>query len=97
MDLDHLKQLVETAIAECELLNDLGPRYAELEAYVFGHADARPVPMILTCPSCSERHIEGALAAKSHHTHACQSCVMVWRPAIVPTCGVRFLPGFKDP
>lgn len=56
-----------------------------------------PIPMILTCPSCSKRHIdEGEFATKPHHTHACQHCGMVWRPAIVPTVGVRFLPGFKN-
>ena len=33
---------------------------------------------------------------KSHHTHACQTCGMVWRPAIIATVGVQFLPGFKD-
>ncbi len=56
-----------------------------------------PIPMLLWCPECSERHIdEGAFATKSHHTHACQGCGHVWRPAVVPTCGVRFLPGFKN-
>lgn len=56
-----------------------------------------PVPMILHCPWCSERHIDaGEFATKPHHTHACQSCGEVWRPAIVPTVGVQFLPGFKD-
>jgi len=33
--------------------------------------------------------------AKPHHTHACQHCGLVWRPAIAPTVGVQFLPGFK--
>lgn len=56
-----------------------------------------PVPMILTCPACSGRHIdEGDFATKVHHTHACQQCGMVWRPAIVATIGVHFLPGFKN-
>ena len=55
------------------------------------------VPMLLWCPECSERHIdEGDFATKEHHTHACQHCGHVWRPAIGPTCGVRFLPGFKN-
>jgi predicted DNA-binding transcriptional regulator AlpA/rubredoxin len=58
---------------------------------------AETVPMLLTCPSCGERHIdEGEFATRVHHTHACQHCGMVWRPAIVPTVGVRFLPGFRD-
>jgi predicted RNA-binding Zn-ribbon protein involved in translation (DUF1610 family) len=57
----------------------------------------RAVPMILTCPSCGGRHIdEGEFATKLHHTHACQHCGMVWRPALIPTCGVQFLPGFKN-
>ena len=61
-------------------------------------ADATtPVPMRLTCPACTVLHIdEGEFATKPHHTHACQACGNVWRPAIVPTVGVRFLPGFKN-
>lgn len=56
-----------------------------------------PIPMILTCPWCKERHIdEGEFADRAHHTHACQKCGMVWRPAIRSTVGVQFLPGFKN-
>lgn len=56
-----------------------------------------PIPMLIYCPMCCERHIdEGEFATKSHHTHACQKCGHVWRPAIEPTVGVRFLPGFKN-
>jgi hypothetical protein len=57
-----------------------------------------PIAMLLHCPMCSERHFdEGEFATKPHHTHACQVCGHVWRPAVVPTVGVRFLPGFKNP
>lgn len=57
-----------------------------------------PIPMLLWCPACGTRHVdEGEFAVKSHHTHACQTCGMCWRPAVVPTCGVQFLPGFKTP
>lgn len=57
----------------------------------------QPIPMLLTCPSCGERHIDkGDFATKPHHTHACQHCGMTWRPAIVATVAVQFLPGFKD-
>lgn len=57
-----------------------------------------PIPMRLTCPACNQLHIdEGELSLKPHHTHACQGCGNVWRPAIVATVGVRFLPGFKNP
>lgn len=55
------------------------------------------IPMLLHCPLCSARHIdEGEFADKIHHTHACQECGHVWRPAVVPTVGVKFLPGFKS-
>lgn len=57
-----------------------------------------PVPLRIVCPECGTYHIdEGEFATKPHHTHACQYCGNVWRPAIVCTVGVRFLPGFKDP
>ncbi|MHB8107917.1 MAG: hypothetical protein ACYDH4_10915 [Candidatus Cryosericum sp.] len=60
--------------------------------------DPEPIPQILFCPSCSARHVDvGVFATKPHHTHACQKCGVVWRPAIVATVGVQFLPGFKDP
>lgn len=56
-----------------------------------------PIPMLLWCPECGERHIdEGTFAATPHHTHACQHCGHVWRPALVPTKGVQFLPGYKN-
>ena len=56
-----------------------------------------PVPMRLPCPSCGKLHVdEGEFETKVHHTHACQHCGMVWRPAVVNTVGVRFLPGYKN-
>lgn len=58
-----------------------------------------PIPMLLWCPMCGGRHIdEGEFATKPHHTHACQhsGCGLVWRPAVVATVGVQFLPGFKN-
>ena len=61
-------------------------------------APPTPIPMVLHCPECRTRHIdEGEFATKPHHTHACQGCGLTWRPAIVPTVGVQFLPGFKNP
>jgi predicted RNA-binding Zn-ribbon protein involved in translation (DUF1610 family) len=55
------------------------------------------IPMLLWCPDCGARHIDiGEFAKKLHHTHACQSCGMVWRPAISHTVGVQWLPGFKN-
>jgi hypothetical protein len=56
-----------------------------------------PIPMLLWCPACGERHIDvNEFATKVHHTHACQSCGMVWRPAVIATVGVQYLPGFKN-
>jgi hypothetical protein len=53
--------------------------------------------MLLWCPACSARHIDaGEHVTKAHHTHACQICGHVWRPAIEPTVGVQYLPGFKN-
>ena len=64
---------------------------------VLGLAAYQTVPQILNCPECKARHIdEGDFAEKPHHTHACQSCGFVWRPAVVNTHGVQFLPGFKN-
>lgn len=55
------------------------------------------IDMLLWCPACGARHYDdGEYSSKLHHTHACQSCGMVWRPAVVFTRGVRFLPGFKN-
>jgi len=63
-----------------------------------GAGDDSPIPMRLLCPECGRLHIdEGEFATKPHHTHACQHCGAVWRPAIVATVGVQFLPGFKNP
>lgn len=53
-----------------------------------------PIPMRLVCPACKALHEDEG--DKPHHTHACQACGNVWRPAIVATVGVRFLPGFKN-
>lgn len=55
-----------------------------------------PIDMLLWCPQCHQRHIDGPEFTKVHHTHACQHCGMTWRPAIVATTGVEFLPGFKN-
>ena len=68
----------------------------EVARAALGELDT-PIPMILTCPICGGRHIDnGLFATKPHHTHACQHCGLTWRPAIVNTVGVQFLPGFKD-
>lgn len=56
-----------------------------------------PIPLIMHCPDCHKRHVDkGEFETKHHHTHSCQFCGFTWRPAVVPTVGVQFLPGFKD-
>lgn len=56
-----------------------------------------PVPMLLWCPQCNERHIDrGEFATRSHKTHTCQFCGMHWQPSLVPTLGVQFLPGCRN-
>lgn len=58
---------------------------------------AKAIPMRLTCPDCGQLHVdEGEWATRVHHTHSCQNCGLTWRPAVVATVGVRFLPGFKN-
>jgi predicted RNA-binding Zn-ribbon protein involved in translation (DUF1610 family) len=60
-------------------------------------AGSKPIPMRMPCPGCGDLHIdEGEFATKPHHTHACQECGLVWRPACVCTVGVKFLPGYKN-
>ena len=55
------------------------------------------IPMLIWCPECGQRHVDrGEFATKIHHTHSCQFCGHTWRPAVVATVGVQFLPGFKD-
>lgn len=57
----------------------------------------KPIPMRLPCEACGRLHIDrGEFATKVHHTHSCQHCGLTWRPAVVPTVGVRFLPSFRD-
>lgn len=74
----------------------LEPEMRQAIAEAIGRALAEPVPLILYCPACGERHVdEGEQATKPHRTHACQECGVLWAPAVVPTVGVRFLPGCK--
>jgi len=75
-----------------EAAHQRGEQVRRLSAVTVG-----PIPMRIECPACGELHIdEGEFATRPHHTHACQHCGAVWRPAVVTTVGVRFLPGFKN-
>lgn len=82
----------ETVHGLCDTIEQLLDEKKCVEALL-----AAPTPMLLWCPGCGYRHIDvGKFATKVHHTHACQNCGVVWRPAIVATAGVLFLPGFRD-
>lgn len=54
-----------------------------------------PIQMILHCPRCHVRHIDGAddrtpdWTNPPHRSHLCHACGCIWRPADVPTEGVR--------
>ncbi len=86
---NHSVELCETLLVRLPQLN---AEIARLQCAV-----SAPIPMLLWCPECGTRHIDvGEFATKVHHTHACQSCGLVWRPAIVATSGVQFLPGFRQ-
>lgn len=95
-ELDHVIQACnERGSGSSDVpLDDLESAIVQL-----AHDREQPVPMIITCPivTCAARHIDkGKFATKPHHTHSCQACGHTWRPALVATVGVQFLPGFKD-
>lgn len=96
---DKLSDANEAYSKTYDKLNEVNAAYLHFKnAFLSLESEAaKPIPMLLWCPECRERHIdEGEFANKPHHTHACQHCGHVWRPAIVDTLGVRFLPGFKN-
>jgi hypothetical protein len=70
-----------------------GTEHEGMHTFTMGGVD--PMPVILFCPN-GHRHVDGASFTKPHHTHACQTCGIVWRPMIERTVGAQFLPGYKD-
>jgi predicted RNA-binding Zn-ribbon protein involved in translation (DUF1610 family) len=97
-ELVRLAVALKTFELEPELADKFFKRWRAFEALELGKEPLpSKVPMLLWCPECGSRHIdEGEWAKREHHTHACQICGVVWRPALVSTVGVRFLPGFKN-
>lgn len=60
-------------------------------------ASPLPIPLLLWCPFCGARHVdEGEFAHRPHKVHTCQRCGANFPVALVPTVGVRFLPGCKS-
>ena len=61
-------------------------------------SEQRPIEMILYCPQCGLQHIDVADPAAGwsnppHKTHLCLGCDHLWRPAQIPTVGVKELTG----
>lgn len=80
-----------------EIAKEIVGRMTEVHPSSLRTALIDPIPMRISCPECRVLHIdEGEFATKPHHTHSCQNCGLTWRPAVVHTVGVRFLPGFKN-
>lgn len=68
-------------------------------------ATREPVPMVLHCPKCGMQHIDGeeweddphdieqgqirTWKNEPHRSHLCHGCGTIWRPADVPTTGVK--------
>lgn len=51
-----------------------------------------PIDMILFCPLCYYQHVDepkGEWKNPPHRSHSCKQCGWVWRPADVPTNGVK--------
>lgn len=53
-----------------------------------------PIPMVLYCPQCGLQHVDEPDLANGwnnppHKSHLCHGCDCIWRPADVPTVGVR--------
>ncbi len=79
------------ALDHGNLLSGISALYAD------SLATLPPMELLLSCPVCHARHIDvGEFAKKPHHTHACQGCGNVWRPAKEPTVGVQYLSGYKN-
>lgn len=94
-----IKQDIEEVKASLKDKPDLYVTFQRITSYVsrLRERASDPIPILLKCPECGERHIdEGLYETIPHHTHACQHCGFAWRPAVVETIGVRFLPGFEN-
>lgn len=56
--------------------------------------ETKPIDMVLHCPNCGTQHVdkpepENDWTNPPHRSHLCHMCGMVWRPADVPTQGVK--------
>lgn len=58
------------------------------------NGQSHPVDMLLFCPRCGDQHVDApqpelGWTNPPHRSHECHECGYVWRPADVPTNGVR--------
>lgn len=59
---------------------------------------AEPLELLIICPLCKVQHIdEGRFATHAHKNHACQNCGLVFQPCKLPSIGVQFFTGYKNP
>ena len=58
---------------------------------------APAVPMILHCPKCGEKHVDGGIFATTHvhRTHLCAKCGETWKPFPYATVGVEDVAVYK--
>lgn len=56
----------------------------------------KPIDMVLYCPACGTQHIDAPdyidnilWTNPPHRSHLCNNCEFIWRPADVPTNGVK--------
>jgi hypothetical protein len=93
--IERLMRQQEATRARDEMIRKRDERIVELSDRL--SAACKPVPMRLNCPNCGTLHIdEGDMVEVPHRTHACQNCGLLWAPAVIPTVGVRFLPGCRN-
>lgn len=67
-------------------------------------SSSAPIPMLLFCPLCWVQHVDEpdertpGWTNPPHRSHLCHACGCIWRPADVPTVGVRAIStrGKKD-
>lgn len=54
--------------------------------------EPQPLDMVLHCPKCGTQHVDERTSGwvnPPHRSHLCHACQTIWRPADVPTNGVR--------
>lgn len=91
----ELKTQQQPLLARIQQLENLAHELKDDNLKLIGSTRVpEPIPMLLWCPQCNTRHIDDDNPDdQPHSTHACQGCGMLWKPALVATRGVKFLPG----